>query len=374
MGWLDRWLGRKPPSSSQESRSETQLVPANWASSQPHLALLEKFLSPREVKDWFLEWWAPAFKTSPQRVIDGLVADGALELAPTVADLKVMLSSRGLKVSGKKAELIQRLLEADPKGMEVPYAPRMILQCTPAAIQAVSRWKTEQARAFETAADNVIAALRNRHFKEAIHTADVYRMNKFVLPRTREAAAMTIESAPRSIDERANDLATVFTTRPKILNGQVPELQPEQWEGLYLNYAVWELLGCTVPEKCIPGFTKDGEYGDDEDDDREIEGMTEGLVVEITRWLHNKARVETEQARRDSLGITHAIWMYAASCMINPSRPTAAGVRQDSAHSSANGKRYEIAKGLFVDGKWTWPGVELGCKCVSRSVLPWTKA
>ena len=101
--------------------------------------------------------------------------------------------------------------------------------------------------------------------------------------------------------------------------------------------------------------------------------MTEGLVVEITRRLHNKARGKINQERQDSLGITHAIWMYAnAPCMINPRHPTAAGVRQDSAHRAADGKRYEIAKGLLVDGKWTWPGVELGCKCASRSVLPWT--
>ena len=32
-----------------------------------------------------------------------------------------------------------------------------------------------------------------------------------------------------------------------------------------------------------------------------------------------------------------------------------------------------IAKGLLVDGKRTWPGVELGCKCVSRAVLPWSE-
>ena len=64
---------------------------------------------------------------------------------------------------------------------------------------------------------------------------------------------MTIKPAPRSIEERAKELATVFTMRPKILEG----LQPEQWEGLYLNYAVWQLLGRVAPEKCMPGFAGD---------------------------------------------------------------------------------------------------------------------
>ena len=83
----------------------------------------------------------------------------------------------------------------------------------------------------------------------------------------------------------------------------------------------------------------------------------------------------TISERQSSLGITHAIWMYAnAPCMKDPwcDCPTAADIRQDSAHRAANGKKYEIAKGLFVDGKWTWPGVEEGCKCCSRPVLPWS--
>jgi hypothetical protein len=263
MGWLNRWLGQKPPSSSQESiggfNNEAQLVPANWASSQLHMALLKRFLSGREAKDGFPDFWAPAFGKSPKRVIDEMVAHEALEPLPlletievchTVAELKKILSSRGLKVNGKKAELVQRLLEADPKGMEKLCAHRMILRCTPAASQAVSRWEAEREKSLETATDDVIAALRNRNFKTAIRIADAYRKGKFEPPVHPAQKAMTIHPASRSIEERADDLATVFTMRPKILE----ELQQEQWGGLYLNYAVWQLLGRVAPEKCMPGF------------------------------------------------------------------------------------------------------------------------
>jgi hypothetical protein len=196
---------------------------------------------------------------NPQLVIDGLVAHGALEHVPltdkieichTVAELRKILSSRRLTVKGKKAELIHRLLKADPIGIEKLYARRMVLQCSSKASQAVSRWKAEQATAFETATDEVITALRNRNFKAAIRASDVYRDSKFEPPLHPGVEAMTIRSAPRSIEERAKELATVFTMRPKILEG----LQPKQWEGLYLNYAVWHLLGRLVPEKCMPGF------------------------------------------------------------------------------------------------------------------------
>jgi hypothetical protein len=105
--------------------------------------------------------------------------------------------------------------------------------------------------------------------------------------------------------------------------------------------------------------------------DMHIEGMTRSKAAEIGRALANKAGAVINRERQASLGITHAIWMYPnAPCMKDPRRPSATDVQQDSAHRLANGKRYEISKGLLVNGKWTWPGVEEGCKCTSRSVLP----
>jgi hypothetical protein len=108
-----------------------------------------------------------------------------------------------------------------------------------------------------------------------------------------------------------------------------------------------------------------------------IKGMTTERAAEIGRSLSNKTKAVNDRERQTSLGITHAIWMYPnAPCMKDAfrSRPTAADVQQDSAHRLANGKQYEISKGLLVDGKWTWPGIEDGCKCVSRPVLPGLEA
>jgi len=259
MGWLNRWLGRKPHSSSQESIFEAKLGPANWANNQLHLALLKRFLSGREAKEGFPDFWAPAFGKDSKRVIDELISHGALEPLPlletieichTVVELKKILSSHDLKVSGKKVELARRLLEVDPKGMERLYAHRMILRCTPMASQAVSRWEIDRAQAFDTATDEVITSLCNRDYKMAIRTADAYRKSKFEPPVHPAQEAMTIHPTPRSIEERANELATVFAMRPRILEG----LQPEEWEGLYLNYAVWQLLGRVAPDKCLSEF------------------------------------------------------------------------------------------------------------------------
>jgi hypothetical protein len=102
-----------------------------------------------------------------------------------------------------------------------------------------------------------------------------------------------------------------------------------------------------------------------------LDGMPTGRAGEITRTLASKANSLTVQEHRVRLGITHAIWMYSnAPCMVNPRHPTDADRKQDAAHHAANGKRFEVGKGLLIDGEWTLPGRGKGCKCVSRSVIP----
>lgn len=238
-------------------------MPANWASSPIHLAILERFLSVRDTKGGVPDFWAPALGMSPQRVVNRLFALGLLEPVPlpeavefchTGAELKKLLSSRGLKVSGRKAEQARRLIEADPDGMEKLCAHRKLARCTPAASQIVLEWLAKQADSFDKATDDVITALRARQFKAAVNIADVYAKSTFHPPIHPEEDAMTIRSAPRPIEERAAALANVFTMRPKILNG----LTPEQWDGLYLDYAVWQLLGRAASDKCMPGFTGTG--------------------------------------------------------------------------------------------------------------------
>ena len=98
-----------------------------------------------------------------------------------------------------------------------------------------------------------------------------------------------------------------------------------------------------------------------------IKGMTKRRAGEIARLLNNKATAFMNRESQKSLGIKHALWLYSsAPCEMNPNEPTG----QDAAHRAANGKLFEISKGMLLNGKWTWPGVEPGCRCVSKSVIP----
>lgn len=88
-----------------------------------------------------------------------------IEFCHTGAELKKLLKERGLKVSGRKALQAQRLIEADPEAMHRFSAEHRILRCSPVASEAVQAWLDQQAQAFDSATDELIAALRSRKFK-----------------------------------------------------------------------------------------------------------------------------------------------------------------------------------------------------------------
>jgi len=100
--------------------------------------------------------------------------------------------------------------------------------------------------------------------------------------------------------------------------------------------------------------------------DLNINGMTKRRAGEIVLLLNNKATALMNKERQEALGIKQALWLYSgAPCEIDPQRPTG----QDATHRAANGKSFDVSRGMFLDGKWTWPGVEPGCRCVSNSVI-----
>ena len=100
------------------------------------------------------------------------------------------------------------------------------------------------------------------------------------------------------------------------------------------------------------------------------DGITRRKAEEIARHINNKATSLINRNRQKALGIEDAVWLHSgAPCMTNTHKPTAEEIRQDAAHKLANGTRFNVSKGMFLDGKWTWPGQENGCHCFSKSVI-----
>lgn len=88
-------------------------------------------------------------------------------------------------------------------------------------------------------------------------------------------------------------------------------------------------------------------------------GVTRRRAAFIARDQNNKATAAITRARQDELGITEAIWMHSHG-----------GKKPRPSHVKADGKRYKIKEGMYLDGVWTWPGHEINCRCVSRPVIP----
>ncbi|UOO77937.1 minor capsid protein [Neisseria sp. Dent CA1/247] len=87
-------------------------------------------------------------------------------------------------------------------------------------------------------------------------------------------------------------------------------------------------------------------------------GISERRAAFIARDQTNKAKAVIEKARRQELGITEAIWMHSH-----------AGKEPRPSHVAANGRRFNVAKGMYLDGKWVQPGEEINCRCTSRAVI-----
>ena len=101
-----------------------------------------------------------------------------------------------------------------------------------------------------------------------------------------------------------------------------------------------------------------------------LPSMTKQRAGEISRSLNDKATARMNRDRQVSVGIEYATWAYSgAPCYVNRKKPSAKDIRQDAAHKAADGKRYEVAKGMLLNGRLTLPGREEGCKCASRSII-----
>jgi SPP1 gp7 family putative phage head morphogenesis protein len=88
-------------------------------------------------------------------------------------------------------------------------------------------------------------------------------------------------------------------------------------------------------------------------------GITRRRAALIARDQNNKATSVMQAARQQSLGITQGIWKHSH-----------AGKEPRPSHVKADGKVFELSKGMYLDGKWVMPGEEINCRCTWSPVIP----
>lgn len=88
-------------------------------------------------------------------------------------------------------------------------------------------------------------------------------------------------------------------------------------------------------------------------------GVTRRRAALIARDQNSKATAILVRVRQAEVGVTEAIWMHSHGGKVP--RPS---------HVAADGKKYEIRKGMYLDGEWIIPGQLINCRCVCRPILP----
>ncbi len=95
-------------------------------------------------------------------------------------------------------------------------------------------------------------------------------------------------------------------------------------------------------------------------------GITRRRAALIARDQNNKATAAITRVRQQELGLTKAIWVHSGGGKEPRPRHLA------FAAGRLGGPIYDINEGARIadDGGYTWPGVEINCRCVSRPVIP----
>jgi hypothetical protein len=156
----------------------------DWKKSAAHLLLMSKFAEPRESDDFSQSHtWEAVLGEAPMKALQRFLNDGLLEQASLngllgykhkVPELKAMLKQRGLPVSGRKAELIERLIQADSEGMRRAVRGLSVVQCTEKGRAIADEHLAQEKENRRRAEEQTLQALRQRRFKEASRVVAAY--------------------------------------------------------------------------------------------------------------------------------------------------------------------------------------------------------
>ena len=87
-------------------------------------------------------------------------------------------------------------------------------------------------------------------------------------------------------------------------------------------------------------------------------GITRRRAILIARDQNNKATEQMNRTRQQDLGIKQGIWRHAG------------GVKEPRhSHELADGKTFDLDKGLYVDGEWIYPGEQINCHCYYEPII-----
>jgi len=237
LGILDYLFGKKasPAQEREVAGQPTVQRPVDWRTNEAHLYLLKYFLLPqdlRHVKQYnYLE---SELHELPHSAVQRFISEGVLVTASlprkllaafTAAEIKSLLRQRGLRVSGTKEQCINRLVEADPKGIESMVSNLEIYECSEEAHEFATSYLSEKTAQRQAAEQRVTEQLRERDFQGAAITVASFEA-KQVSPR-----GLNLNWSNPDTNRDVMILEVIFNCHPRILkNIEETELEPLRLE------------------------------------------------------------------------------------------------------------------------------------------------
>lgn len=230
----------------------------SWRNSRAHLLLLSKFRggdSPARYEG--KENWETVLKEKPVEAIRRFLKEGMLEPADLAeyvdykfkaTQLKAMLKERGMKVSGRKAELIRRLIEDDRGRMLEITKDLNLYRTTPEATEIAEHYIEEEKTKKAAAEREAFSALVNREFQKAVHVVVQYEQSQ-VFPR-----GLGIDWKNYNVESEVESIKAIFDKTPKILNG----IENDRLDELRLAAGMMQLWGTN---RAHPWLSDDFETG-----------------------------------------------------------------------------------------------------------------
>lgn len=189
--------------------------------SSARLLLLSKFKngdSPGRYDG--LGYWEVALGENPKNAINDLIQEGLLETADLferidycfkVSDLKSLLKEKGLKLTGNKKQLIQRLINSDSKAMIEATKNIDLLRCSSYGAQLIEKYLEAERKKKELVESIVINNLKQKEYSAAVNTVAQYEASQ-VFPR-----GMGIDWKDYDGAADVEGLNMIFTLNPAIL-------------------------------------------------------------------------------------------------------------------------------------------------------------
>ena len=195
----------------------------NWRASDAHLLLLTKYCDGNSPDTYMgSEDWESVLGEKPREAIGRFLDESMLQPAElprildynfTASELKSMLRQKAIKVSGRKAEIILRLIENDAAGMRAITKTATIYECTVQGAQLAHIYLKEHRERKLITEQESMAMLVKQDFVEAVRLMSQYEAAQ-VFPR-----GIGIDWSSFDYEPLVETLRVIFGRPPGILKG-----------------------------------------------------------------------------------------------------------------------------------------------------------